>query len=116
MFNALSIKEKILFFFFPLAMIAVIIFLGWQANKWSAEAAREQERREMWQDSYIKLTAQIDDFNRRQTEILTAVAEIKQQHQKNNEELHNALQNNQDWSNQPVPDDIKRVFGPAESH
>lgn len=113
MFNALSIKEKVLFFFFPFAMMAVIVFLSWQSHKWSVEAAKEQKAREMWQSSYIKLTDQIDDFNRRQTEILTAVAEIKQQHQKNNEELHNALQNNQNWSNQPVPDDIKRVFGTA---
>lgn len=115
MFDALNLKGKVMFLCAQLVMVLMIILLAWQSHKWSAEAAKEQLQRKMWQSGYLELTDQVNAFNQKQQALLQEIAQLKQHNQQTTKELHNALQNNQDWSNQPVPDDIKRVFGTADN-
>ena len=93
MFDALNLKGKVMFLCSQLVMVLMIILLAW----------------------HLELTEQVNAFNQKQQALLQEIARLKQHNQQTTKELHNALQNNQDWSNQPVPDDIKRVFGTTDN-
>ena len=110
MFGFLSWKEKAVMFIFPALLVLVVIFLGHEASVWRAEAALEKEKKEAWQKQYIDLNQQIAEFNQKQTELLNAIENLEIANQQTQEEIGNALQNNQTWSNELVPSDIKRVF------
>lgn len=110
MFGFLSWKEKIVMFIFPVLLVLVVIFLGYEASVWRAEAALEKEKKEAWQKQYVDLNQQLTEFNQKQTALLTAIENLEIANQQTQEEIGNALQNNQTWSNEPIPSDIKRVF------
>ena len=111
MFGFLSTKEKIVMFIFPVLLVLVVIFLGYEASVWRAEAALEKEKKEAWQKQYVDLNQQLAEFNQKQTALLTAIENLEIA----NQQTGNALQNNQTWSNEPVPSDIKRVFNAPAS-
>ncbi|MBN6079890.1 chemotaxis protein [Aggregatibacter actinomycetemcomitans] len=115
MFNFLSVKEKIIMFIFPVLLVLVVIFLGYEASIWRTEAALEKKQKEEWQAQYIGLNDQIKEFNQKQTALLSAIEKLEIANQQAQEEIGNALQNNQTWSYEPVPNDIKRVFNSAPS-
>lgn len=116
MLNALNLKEKIIFFIFPVLMMCVVLFQGWQANHWRAEAERQRERKEMWQSQYISQKQQIERFVSQQAELLQAVQQLQQHQQQQQEELNHALHKHQDWSNQPVPNDVRKLLNQNSAH
>ena len=89
--------------------------MGYEASVWRAEAALEKEKKEAWQKQYVDLNQQFKEFNQKQTALLTAIENLEIANQQTQEEIGNALQNNQTWSNEPVPSDIKRVFNAPAS-
>ncbi len=110
MFSFLNLKEKLILLIFPLLMICTIIILGKQASYWRAEANKEEMLKRQWQSQYLHMTEMIDEFNQQTQRLTVAIQDIQQTQQQQTKELNNALQNNQSWSNSPVPDDISRLF------
>ena len=55
MFGFLTKKEKYILLVGPLMLVAIILFQGWQANHWRAEAAKEEQLKQQWEASYVAL-------------------------------------------------------------
>ncbi len=110
MFNFLSIKEKIILLIGPIVMLCIIIFLGKQSSYWRAEADKEEMLKRQWQSQYLHITEMIDEFNQQTQRLTLAVQAMQQTQQQQTKELNNVLQNNQSWSDSPVPDDVSRLF------
>lgn len=66
MFGFLTKKEKYILLIGPLMLVAIILFQGWQANHWRAEAAKEEQLKQQWEASYIALNESVDKFNEQQ--------------------------------------------------
>ncbi len=109
-FNFLSIKEKIILLIGPIVMLCIIIFLGKQSSYWRAEADKEEMLKRQWQSQYLHITEMIDEFNQQTQRLTLAVQAMQQTQQQQTKELNNVLQNNQSWSDSPVPDDVSRLF------
>lgn len=116
MFNFLTFREKSLLFIGPIILILIIIFQGWQANHWRMEATKEEQLKLQWQAQYNDMAHSIDEFNRQAAKLTQAVQNLQAQQGQQTKELNHALQKNQNWSNQPVPDDVSRLFKRRHSH
>lgn len=116
MFSFLNLKEKLLLLVGPIILVLIIGFQGWQANHWRTEAIKEELLKLQWQSQYTEMAANIEAFNRQAEQLTQAVQQLQNQQHIQSEELHNALQKNQTWSNQPVPDDVGRLFHNRNPH
>ncbi|MFZ7173989.1 chemotaxis protein [[Pasteurella] aerogenes] len=115
MFNFLSLKERLILLVCPAILILIILFQGWQANHWRMQAAQEAQLKLQWKTQYQHLTENIEEFNRRTTELTNVITKLQQQQAQRTKDLQNALQNHQNWGDMPVPDDINRVFNKREN-
>ncbi|WP_424404823.1 hypothetical protein [Pasteurella sp. PK-2025] len=110
MFNALNLKFKLILGGVFLALLFAIITTSTLAFHFYAKAKTEQLKTEMWQANYMALNQKIDEFSQKQTALFNEVRTLQQANEHTERELNNAIENNQNWSNQPVPDDIKRLL------
>lgn len=110
MFNAVNAKLKIILGGVFLALIIAIVTTSTLAFHFYAKAKTEKLKTEMWQANYIALNHKIDEFSQKQTALFNEVRTLQQANEHTERELNNAIENNQNWSNQPVPDDIKRLL------
>ena len=58
-------------------LVAIILFQGWQANHWRAEAAKEEQLKQQWEASYVALNESVDKFNEQQKALTEAVNQLK---------------------------------------
>ena len=110
MFGFLTKKEKYILLVGPLMLVAIILFQGWQANHWRAEAAKEEQLKQQWEASYIALNESVDKFNEQQKALTEAVNQLKISQTKQTQDLKNALKKHQDWADTFIPDDVSGVF------
>lgn len=110
MFNALNVKLKMILGGVFLAMLIAIVTTSTLAFNFYATAKTEKLKTEMWQVNYIALNQKIDEFSQKQTALFHEVRTLQQANEHTERELNHAIENNKNWSNQPVPDDIKRLF------
>lgn len=96
--------------------MAIILFQGWQANHWRAEAAKEEQLKLQWVESYMALNESVDKFNKQQKALTEAVNQLKISQTKQTQDLKNALKKHQDWASTFIPDDISSVFNSSENH
>ena len=99
MFSFLTKKEKWILLIGPIALVLLILFQGWQANHWHAQAAKESLLKEQWQKSYIDLNSAVKKFAEQQERLTQAVNALKSQ--------------NKEWSDTPIPDDIGGLLNNA---
>lgn len=116
MFGFLTKKEKYILLVGPLMLVAIILFQGWQANHWRAEAAKEEQLKQQWESSYVALNESVEKFNEQQKALTEAVNQLKISQTKQTQDLKNALKKHQDWANTLVPDDVIGVFKRPENH
>ncbi|HHE3508789.1 TPA: hypothetical protein ACPDKD_002131 [Pasteurella multocida] len=110
MFNALNVKLKMILGGVFLALLFAIVTTSTLAFHFYAKAKTEQLKTEMWQANYMALNQKIDEFSQKQTALFNEVRTLQKANEYTERELNNAIEKNQNWSNQPVPDDIKRLF------
>lgn len=110
MFKFLSNREKGVLFIFPALMIAVIIFLWTEVNYFRGQTLLEREYKQRWQNQYLTLNNQLEKFLEKQTALMTAVEEIRQNQAINKQDLNYALEQNKTWRDQPLPPDVMRLF------
>lgn len=110
MFNAVNAKLKMILGGVFLALLFAIVTTSTLAFNFYAKAKTEQLKTEMWQANYIALNQKIDEFSQKQTALFNEVRTLQKVNEYTERELNNAIENNQNWSNQYVPDDIKRLF------
>lgn len=110
MFEFLALKEKGMLLIVIIALACLIPFQGWRANHWRAEAVREEQLKLQWQNQYSQLVDSVNEFNKRTEQLTQAVNRLQATQEKRTAELKNALRNNENWSNDSVPDDISRLF------
>ncbi|HDX1153319.1 TPA: hypothetical protein RNX65_001375 [Pasteurella multocida] len=110
MFNAVNAKLKMIVGGVFLALLIAIVTTSTLAFNFYAKAKTEQLKTEMWQANYIALNQKIDEFSQKQTALFNEVRALQKANEYTERELNNAIENNQNWSNQHVPDDIKRLF------
>lgn len=115
MFAFLNLKEKLLLLIGPLVLVGLILFQGWQANHWRTEAKKEELLKLQWEQQYSEMAGNIERFLKQSEQLTQAVQQLQQQYQLKNTELKNALQKNQDWSNQPLPDDVSRLLNNTDT-
>lgn len=115
MFAFLNLKEKLLLLIGPLVLVGLILFQGWQANHWRAEAKKEELLKLQWESQYSEMADNINAFIRQSEKLTAAVQQLQAQHQLQSKELDNALQKNQDWSDQSVPDDVRRLLNKGDT-
>ena len=72
-------------------LVAIILFQGWQANHWRAEAAKEEQLKQQWEASYVALNESVDKFNEQQKALTEAVNQLKISQTKQTQDLKNAL-------------------------
>lgn len=113
MFNAVNAKLKMILGGVFLALLFAIVTTSTLAFNFYAKAKTEQLKTEMWQANYIALNQKIDEFSQKQTALFKEVRTLQKVNEHTERELNNAIENNQNWSNQYVPDDIKRLFNKA---
>ena len=116
MFGFLTKKEKYILLVGPLMLVAIILFQGWQANHWRAEAAKEEQLKQQWEASYVALNESVDKFNEQQKALTEAVNQLKISQTKQTQDLKNALKKHQDWADTFIPDDVSGVFNNTENH
>lgn len=109
MFRFLTIKEKGVWLAL-IVLVCITCFQSWQVNHWRTEATREEQLKLQWQSQYSQLTDSIQEFNKRTEALTQAIKQMQETQEKRTTELKNALQNNANWSNDSVPDDISRLF------
>lgn len=110
MFNALNVKLKMILGGVFLALLIAIVTTSTLAFNFYAKAKTEQLKTEMWKANYIALNQKIDEFSQKQTALFNEVRMLQKANEHTERELNNAIENNQNWSNQLVPDDIKRLL------
>ncbi|HHT7890574.1 hypothetical protein [Pasteurella multocida] len=110
MFNAVNAKLKMIVGGVFLALIIAIVFSLTLAFNFYAKAKTEKLKTEMWQANYIALNQKIDEFSQKQTALFNEVRTLQKANEYTERELNNAIEKNQNWSHQHVPDDIKRLF------
>ena len=116
MFGFLTKKEKYILLVGPLMLVAIILFQGWQANHWRAEAAKEEQLKQQWEASYVALNESVNKFNEQQKALTEAVNQLKISQTKQTQDLKNALKQHQTWSNSPIPDSVLGVLNGSASH
>lgn len=116
MFGFLTKKEKYILLVGPLMLVAIILFQGWQANHWRAEAAKEEQLKQQWEASYVALNESVNKFNEQQKALTEAVNQLKISQTKQTQDLKNALKQHQTWSNSPIPDSVRGVLNGSASH
>ncbi|MGP9458722.1 hypothetical protein [Pasteurella multocida] len=114
MFNAVNAKLKMIVGGVFLALLIAIVISLTLAFNFYAKAKTEQLKTEMWQANYIALNQKIDEFSQKQTALFNEVRTLQKANEYTERELNNAIENNQNWSNQHVPDDIKRLLNKAD--
>lgn len=97
-------------------LVAIILFQGWQANHWRAEATKEEQLKLQWVESYMALNESVDKFNKQQKALTEAVNQLKISQTKQTQDLKHALKKHQDWADTFIPDDISSVFNSPENH
>ena len=116
MFGFLTKKEKYILLVGPLMLVAIILFQGWQANHWRAEATKEEQLKQQWEASYVALNESVNKFNEQQKALTEAVNQLKISQTKQTQDLKNALKQHQTWSNSPIPDSVRGVLNSSASH
>ena len=116
MFGFLTKKEKYILLVGPLMLVSIILFQGWQANHWRAEAAKEEQLKQQWEASYVALNESVNKFNEQQKALTEAVNQLKISQTKQTQDLKNALKQHQTWSNSPIPDSVRGVLNGSASH
>ncbi|SNV67242.1 chemotaxis protein [Haemophilus pittmaniae] len=116
MFGFLTKKEKYILLVGPLMLVAIILFQGWQANHWRAEAVKEEQLKQQWEASYVALNESVDKFNEQQKALTEAVNQLKISQTKQTQDLKNALKKHQDWADTFIPDDVSGVFNHTKNH
>ncbi|WP_443091372.1 chemotaxis protein [Basfia succiniciproducens] len=110
MFGFLTLKEKGILLIGPIVLVCIILFQGWQARHWRAEAIKEEQLKLQWESQYSQLADSVNEFNKRTEQLTQAITQLQASQEKRTTELKNALQKNENWSNERVPDDISRLF------
>ncbi|MGC6406237.1 hypothetical protein ACNO7K_07300 [Bisgaard Taxon 45] len=110
MFNAVNAKLKMILGGVFLALIIAIVTTSTLAFHFYGKAKTEKLKTEMWQANYIALNHKIDEFSQKQTALFNEVRTLHKANEHTERELNNAIENNQNWSNQLVPDDVKRLL------
>ena len=113
MFNFLTRREKGILFIFPVLMIAVIVFLWIEVSYFRGQMLIERERKQRWQNQYIALNNQIERFTEQQRALTAAVNDLRQKRALSKQDLTNALNQHQNWRDQPLPADVVRVLNHA---
>ncbi|OWZ82372.1 hypothetical protein CDE51_02400 [Pasteurella multocida] len=113
MFNAVNAKLKMIVGGVFLALLIAIVTTSTLAYFY-AKAKTEKLKTEMWQANYIALNQKIDEFSQKQTALFNEVRTLQKANEYTERELNNAIEKNQNWSNQPVPDDIKRLLNKTD--
>lgn len=116
MFGFMTPRERGILLIGPMILVGIILFLGWQTNLWYAEAQKEEQLKNQWQQNYIALNDSVQQFAEEQKKLTAAVASLTQLQNTQRQDLKNALKQNQDWANAPLPDAISRLLNSAESH
>ncbi|HED4400749.1 TPA: hypothetical protein R4323_002217 [Pasteurella multocida] len=114
MFNAVNAKLKMIVGGVFLALLIAIVISLTLAFNFYAKAKTEKLKTEMWQANYIALNQKIDEFSQKQTALFNEVRTLQKANEYTERELNNAIEKNQNWSNQPVPDDIKRLLNKTD--
>ncbi|MFP4794432.1 hypothetical protein [Pasteurella multocida] len=114
MFNAVNAKLKMILGGVFLALVVAIVTTSTLAFNFYAKAKTEKLKTEMWQANYIALNQKIDEFSQKQTALFNEVRTLQKANEYTERELNNAIEKNQNWSNQPVPDDIKRLLNKTD--
>ncbi|HEH9651964.1 TPA: hypothetical protein SIC60_001983 [Pasteurella multocida] len=110
MFNTLNFKFKLILGGLFFALLIAIVTTSTLAFNFYAKAKTEKLKKEMWQTNYIALNQKIDEFSQKQTALFNEVRTLQKENEHTERELNNAIENNQNWSNQPVPDDVRRLL------
>ncbi|EIJ69428.1 hypothetical protein [Pasteurella bettyae] len=110
MFGFLTLKEKSILLIGPIVLVCIILFQGWQASHWRAEAIKEEQLKRQWESQYAQLADSVNEFNKRTEALTQSINQLQANQEKRTSELKNALQKNENWSNNNVPDDISRLF------
>ena len=116
MFGFLTKKEKYILLVGPLMLVAIILFQGWQANHWRAEAAKEEQLKQQWEASYVALNESVNKFNEQQKALTEAVNQLKISQTKQTQDLKNALKQHQTWADSPIPDSVRGVLNGSANH
>lgn len=116
MFGFLTKKEKYILLVGPLMLVAIILFQGWQANHWRAEAAKEEQLKQQWEASYVALNESVNKFNEQQKALTEAVNQLKISQTKQTQDLKNALKQHQTWADSPIPDSVRSVLNSSANH
>lgn len=116
MFGFLTKKEKYILLVGPLMLIAIILFQGWQANHWRAEAAKEEQLKLQWEASYMALNESVDKFNEQQKALTEAINQLKISQTKQTQDLKNALKQHQTWADSLIPDSVRGVLNSTADH
>ncbi|MFQ1015785.1 chemotaxis protein [Avibacterium paragallinarum] len=115
MFNFLTLKEKGLLLIGPVILVLIILFQGWQATHWHKQAIKESQLKAQWQQAYQALNQDVKKFTEQQNKLIAELTNQKAEHQQQNKELHNALNQHQNWANQPLPADVQRLLNPKRT-
>lgn len=110
MFNTLNFKFKLILGGVFLALLIAIVTTSTLAFNFYAKAKTEKLKTEMWQTNYIALNKKIDEFSQKQTALFNEVRTLQKENEHTERELNNAIESNKNWSNQPVPDDVRRLL------
>lgn len=110
MFNFLTAKGKTVLLISAVILVFIILFQSWQATHWHKQALKESQLKAQWQQAYTTLNQDIQKFTEQQNKLITELTQQKLQYQQQNEELNHALNQHQNWTNQPLPNDVQRVL------
>lgn len=112
MFSFLTAKEKGLLLIGPIILVLIILFQGWQATHWREQAIKESQLKTQWQQAYQSLNDDVKKFTEQQNKLIAELTRQKAEHSQQNKELHNALNQHKNWTNQPLPADVQRLLNP----
>lgn len=110
MFSFLTVKEKGVLLIGPIILVLIIVFQGWQATHWHEQAIKESQLKAQWQQAYTTLNQDIKKFTEQQNKLIAELTQQKLQYQQQNEELNDALNQHQNWTNQSLPNDVQRLL------
>ena len=116
MFNGLTIRDLLLI---GTLIICVGLSVGLDYSKRKSQRLTEQNRtlqteNQLLAEQQKNQVEQLQRYQQQVDQLSNALQQQKQHADSRTEQLHEALQHeqNQTWRNQPVPDDIKRLFNP----
>lgn len=90
----------------------LVIFFSIGVNHYRDKFKANEIELAQLQSAYEKNMEMLDNFQKKNAELSAKLLQIDLQSRKRNQQLNEVLkrENNKNWANEPVPDDVIRLF------